>query len=76
MSTVNLFPHPFSLWKTPVEKDVENVEKYEFSTDIWPLGKFAGICGKLTAPGCVIPPSGARNPCYVNESFVKERAEK
>jgi hypothetical protein len=59
-----------------VEKGVENVEKYEFSTVIWPFGKSAGICGKLFSSGCIITPSGAGKPCYVNGSFVKETAEK
>jgi len=26
-----------ALWKQPVEKSVENVEKYAFSTAIWPV---------------------------------------
>jgi len=35
------------LWKTPVEKPVENVENYELSTGIPALSKNGGTCGIL-----------------------------
>jgi len=34
------------LWKTPVEKPVENVENYELSTGISLFSKFPQTCGK------------------------------
>ena len=47
----NTFPAP--LWKTPVEKSVENVEKSEFSTGIPFLWDTALPCGKLCIQRCI-----------------------
>ena len=41
------------LWKTPVEKAVENVENYEFSTGIWLFQRRPGGCGKVCIPVCI-----------------------
>ena len=41
------------MWKTPVEKAVDNVENYEFSTDIWHLRRWDPDCGKVCIPVCI-----------------------
>jgi hypothetical protein len=45
MSTLFEYSQGSGLWKTPVEKAVENVEKCEFSTGILHLLKTPTICG-------------------------------
>ena len=44
---------PHLLWKTPVEKAVENVENSQFSTGIWLPGLHTAPCGKLCIPVCI-----------------------
>jgi hypothetical protein len=39
------YPQPVSLWKSPVEKPVENVENYWLSTGISPLYPCNPGCG-------------------------------
>ena len=41
------------LWKTPVEKAVENVENSQFSTGIWLPRLRTAPCGKLCIPVCI-----------------------
>jgi len=56
-------PHP--LWKTPVEKPVENVENSELSTGILPLSGFSPACGKGCITGCIFHPRSGKPLCYV-----------
>ena len=56
-------PHP--LWKTPVEKSVENVENSELSTGISLLSVSAPSCGKVCIPLCIFCPQIAETACYV-----------
>ena len=53
------------LWKTPVEKPVENVENFEFSTGIPFVSPGAPACGKVCIGLCIIPPTGHGPSCYV-----------
>ena len=53
------------LWKTPVEKPVESVENFEFSTGISIVALFASACGKVPGPVCIIPPIPDPAACYV-----------
>ena len=41
------------LWKTLVEKAVENVENKQFSTGIWLLNPLGFGCGKVCIPVCI-----------------------
>ena len=43
----NAYPQPVNLWKTLVDKPVENVENYALSTDISLVWVPAAGCGKL-----------------------------
>ena len=53
------------LWKTPVEKPVENVENSELSTGISLLSKIRPSCGKECIHHCIIPPPHPHTACYV-----------
>ena len=63
---IHLFP---PLWKTPVEKYVENVEKYEFSTGICVLSILPSGCGKLCIYSCIPGEKTGCILCYVNVPF-------
>ena len=54
-----------SLWKTPVEKPVENVENSEFSTGIPALCTTRPSCGEMCIPGCIFSSLVAKWLCYV-----------
>ena len=60
-------PHP--LWKTLVEKLVENVENYGFSTGIPLLSKTRPSCGKVCIPPCIIPGKVSEGACYVTAAL-------
>ena len=66
MSTVSVYPVFSHLWKTPVEKAVENVEKCEFSTGIRPVSVSGPSCGKVCINDCIHTGSGGCATCYVN----------
>ena len=71
--------NPSPLWKTPVDKTVENVENFELSTGIPPLLFFTPSCGKpayvfayrrlLFAKACVTSPR--RQPGFPLKSLKK-----
>lgn len=56
-------PHP--LWKTPVDKTVENVENSELSTEIRAVFKIFTTCGKDCISSCINSPSIRREARYV-----------
>ena len=56
-----------TLWKTPVEKSVENVENSELSTGISLLSFSAPSCGKVCIPLCIFPRAAEKTICYVTE---------
>ena len=60
--------NPHGLWKTPVEKPVENVENYELSTGISLLWKFSPACGNRCIIRCIIPFPFHRPSCYVTDA--------
>ena len=60
-------PHP--LWKTPVEKIVENVENYELSTVIPFLSPWGGSCGKVCISPCIIRQKISHRACYVTVGY-------
>ena len=62
---------PSELWKTPVEKTVENVENYELSTGISPLSNFPPSCGKVCIPRCIFGLTVSENACYVTGSLSR-----
>jgi hypothetical protein len=63
-SVLYIHNHP-GLWKSPVEKPVESVENFEFSTGIPIVSDRAPACGKVRIPVCIIPPLRNLAPCYV-----------
>ena len=65
MSIHSAYPQPGKLWKTPVEKSVENVEKCELSTGISPFAKIAPTCGKVCIPVCITAGNKWLQTCYV-----------
>jgi hypothetical protein len=58
-------PGGCGLWKTLVEKPVENVENYEFSTTISVSQTDPGGCGKLCIPVCIKLVTKQLQPHYV-----------
>ena len=56
-----LFHSPRRLWKSPVEKGVENVENSELSTDIFPLCPIHAPLWKTPAPE-------SRTPVFLPEA--------
>ena len=65
MSIKNAYPQPVNLWKTLVDKPVENVENYALSTVISPLWSPLTGCGKLCIPVCIKLVTKGFQPCYV-----------
>ena len=65
MLTAVQSPQRPRLWKTPVEKSVENVEKYSFSTGIPACWNSVGLCGKPCALPCAILSDFRPPACYV-----------
>ena len=65
MSIKNAYPQPVNLWKTLVDKPVENVENYALSTVISPLCLPPASCGKLCIPVCIKLVTKGFQPCYV-----------
>ena len=57
MSIPHFFHSPKRLWKTPVEKPVENVENFRLSTGILLLSDFLTGCGKASFPVFITPVS-------------------
>ena len=53
------------LWKTPVDKPVENVENTWFSTAISHLCFRTHGCGKRCIPVCITSVTKRLQPCYV-----------
>ncbi len=80
------FFRPFSLWKRPVEKSVESVENFGFSTGIGAVCHRKGVpdrgpkCPGATGfPGVMFPGTGSfchENPGEKLASFVKEGVKK
>ena len=57
--------NPHSLWKTPVENTVENVENYDLSTGISVLWFFHTACGKGCMALCINCRGSRVRTCYV-----------
>jgi len=70
MSIPSAYPQPEKLWKTPVEKPVENVEKWQLSTGIPSFAKSAPTCGKMCISDCITPRSRAAAACYVTGNQI------
>ena len=73
-------PHSFHscgrLWKTPVEKPVENVENSQLSTGILPFSNDAAGCGKHGLSGFHNTEFFRHPGCYVTVSSEKIPAER
>ena len=58
-------PRDVGLWKTPVEKTVENVENSMLSTGIPALCPEGGGCGEMCIRRCIFFVFFRRDVCYV-----------
>lgn len=56
---------PVKLWKTLVEKLVENVENWQLSTAISMLSPWRRNCGKVCIPVCIKQVTNRLQTCYV-----------
>ena len=71
-----LFTPPVELWKTIVEKSVENVENCEFSTVILPQSDPPESCGKPLQPGLHNTLSGCADTVLRHHPYTVSSCQK